>query len=50
MYKGGAVYIMSSPDKTALYTGVTSDLGKRYINIKVKKYPLALPLNIIVWY
>ncbi len=29
MKKGGAVYIMSAPDKTALYTGVTSNLPGR---------------------
>ena len=38
MYKGGAVYIMSSPDKTALYTGVTSDLPKRIHEHKSKVY------------
>lgn len=37
MYKGGAVYIMSSPDKTALYTGVTSDLPKRVWQHKNKE-------------
>lgn len=26
MYKGGAVYIMSSPNRGSLYVGVTSDL------------------------
>lgn len=38
MYKGGAVYIMSSPDKTALYTGVTSDLPERIYEHKSKVY------------
>ena len=38
MYKGGAVYIMSSPDRTALYTGVTSELIVRDWKHKVKYY------------
>ena len=29
MQKGGAVYIMASPNRTSLYTGVTSNLYKR---------------------
>lgn len=29
MYKGGAVYIMSSPNRGSLYVGVTSDLAGR---------------------
>lgn len=29
MYKGGAVYIMSSPNRGTLYVGVTSDLVGR---------------------
>ena len=29
MQKGGVVYIIASPNKTTLYTGVTADLQKR---------------------
>lgn len=39
MTKGGAVYIMSCPDKTTLYVGVTSDLFNRVIQHKEKFYP-----------
>jgi putative endonuclease len=39
MNKGGTVYIMSSPDKTALYTGVTSDLPKRVWQHREKAVP-----------
>ncbi len=39
MRKGGAVYIMSSPDKTALYTGVTANLPERVWQHKNKVYP-----------
>jgi len=39
MRKIGVVYIMSSPDKTALYTGVTSDLHGRISKHKNKLDP-----------
>lgn len=35
----GIVYIMSSPDKTALYTGITSNLHKRVWEHKNKTFP-----------
>lgn len=39
MYKGGTVYILTNPDKTSLYVGVTSDLVKRMWEHKNKQYP-----------
>ncbi|MBS1774259.1 MAG: GIY-YIG nuclease family protein [Bacteroidetes bacterium] len=39
MYKGGAVYIMSSPNRGTLYIGVTSDLSGRAWEHKNKIYP-----------
>ena len=39
MYKGGAVYIMSSINKRVIYIGVTSDLRGRVWEHKDKKYP-----------
>ena len=39
MQYGGVVYIMSSPDKTTLYTGVTANLYKRVWEHKNKYYP-----------
>ena len=39
MYKGGAVYIMSSWNKRVLYVGVTTDLRGRIWEHKEKKYP-----------
>ena len=41
MYKGGAVYIMSSPNKGTLYVGVTSNLAGRLWEHKNKHYPEA---------
>jgi putative endonuclease len=37
--KGGTTYIMSSPDKTALYTGVSSHLENRVLEHKTKVHP-----------
>lgn len=39
MYKGGAVYIVASPNKATLYVGVTSDLPGRIWEHRNKKYP-----------
>ena len=39
MLNTGYVYIMSAPDKTALYTGVTSDLSGRVWQHKNKVFP-----------
>lgn len=39
MQKGGAVYILSSPNKASLYIGVTSDLQGRVWEHKDKKHP-----------
>ncbi len=39
MYKGGAVYILSSVSKRVLYVGVTSDLKGRIWEHKDKKNP-----------
>lgn len=39
MYKGGAVYILSSVSKRVLYIGVTSNLKGRIWEHKDKKYP-----------
>jgi putative endonuclease len=39
MGKGGFVYMMASPNKKALYTGVTSDLKGRIWEHRSKKYP-----------
>ena len=39
MQKGGTVYILSSPNKTTLYTGVTSDLIKRVWEHRSKQLP-----------
>jgi putative endonuclease len=54
MYKGGTVYMMSSPDKTALYVGVTSDLVKRVWEHKNKvftdSYTSRYNCCVLVWY
>lgn len=39
MHKAGSVYIMSSPDRTTLYTGVTANLESRVWKHKNKEYP-----------
>jgi len=39
MQKGGAVYIMTNANKTALYIGVTSNLIARIQQHKTKFYP-----------
>lgn len=39
MQKGGAVYIMCSPNKGVLYVGVTSDLPGRVYQHQNKIYP-----------
>lgn len=39
MHKGGAVYILSSPNRTTLYIGVTSHLPNRIWEHKQKKEP-----------
>ena len=38
MYKGGAVYIVSSPNKGSLYVGVTSDLAGRIWQHRNKEF------------
>lgn len=39
MQKGGVVYILSSPNKSVLYTGVTADLYKRIVEHREKVNP-----------
>ena len=39
MEKSGTVYIMSSPNRTTLYVGVTSDLCGRVWKHRTKFYP-----------
>ncbi len=41
MHTGGAVYILSSPNKNTLYVGVTSSLPNRVIEHQQKKYAKA---------
>jgi putative endonuclease len=39
LYKVGFVYMMSSPNRTTLYTGMTSDLLDRVTKHRTKYYP-----------
>jgi len=39
MQRGGVVYILSSPNRTTLYVGVTSDLYKRMVEHREKVNP-----------
>ena len=39
MHKGGAVYILSSPNRSTLYIGVTSNLPNRITEHQQKKNP-----------
>ncbi|MGN6566592.1 MAG: GIY-YIG nuclease family protein [Flavipsychrobacter sp.] len=39
MQRGGVVYILSSPSRSVLYVGVTSDLYKRMVEHREKAYP-----------
>ena len=39
MQQGGAVYILSSPNRGALYVGVTANLPSRIWEHRNKKYP-----------
>ena len=39
MHKSGTVYIMSSPNRTTLYVGVTSELCNRVWKHRTKFYP-----------
>ena len=39
MLKSGSVYIMASPNKGSLYTGVTSELANRVWKHRNKYYP-----------
>lgn len=54
MQKGGLVYIISSPDRTALYVGVTSDLSSRTWQHKTKFYENSFTAKyncvVLVWY
>ena len=54
MQKGGLVYLISSPDKTALYTGVTSDLQNRIWKHKHKFHENSFTARyncvVLVWY
>jgi putative endonuclease len=54
MQKGGLVYIVSSPNKNVLYTGVTSDLATRVWKHKNKFYENSFTAKyncvVLVWY
>ena len=52
--KGGAIYILTNKNNTALYTGVTSDLTSRLMQHIDKAYPRSFSakynLNKLVYY
>lgn len=54
MQKGGLVYIVSSPNRGVLYTGVTSDLSNRIWKHKTKFYENSFTAQyncvVLVWY
>jgi putative endonuclease len=54
MQKGGLVYIVCSPDRNVLYTGVTSDLQTRIWKHKTKFYENSFTAKyncvMLVWY
>lgn len=54
MRHGGCTYIVTNPYNKVLYTGVTSDLGARVWEHKIKFYPKSFTAkydcNKIVWY
>jgi putative endonuclease len=54
MQKGGLVYIVCSPDRNVLYTGVTSDLQTRIWKHKTKFYENSFTAKyncvVLVWY
>ncbi len=54
MQKGGLVYIVASPDRNVLYTGVTSDLQTRVWKHKTKFYENSFTARynccVLVWY
>lgn len=54
MMKPGFIYIITNQYQTVVYTGVTSNLPKRILEHKEKKYPNSFSarynLNILVYY
>ena len=54
MQKGGLVYIICSPNRAVLYTGVTSDLQTRIWKHKTKFYENSFTAKyncvVLVWY